>query len=125
MIIYQKYVVAYPNHNIDALLDNIMIYYLTNSATTAGRLYAEAMSPNQRSYDMMRVPVRVPTACARFEHDILHSLDWQLRDKYPNLVQSTWHKDGGHFAVIEEPMVLYEDFISFVNKIYRTIAWAK
>lgn len=103
----------------DALIDNLMIYYLTNSITTSVRLYSEAFSTQQRSLKLDMVPVseNVPVACARFKHDLMHSLDWQLRDKFPNLVQSTYHTDGGHFIALQKPAVLYKDFIDFVNKL--------
>lgn len=108
---------AYPTHDLDAILDNIMIYYLTNSAHTSGRIYAEFISDHQSAYELQRVPVTVPAACARFRRDISHSLDWQLRDKYVNLVQSTWYLEGGHFAAMEVPDVLYKDFVQFVDKL--------
>lgn len=101
----------------DTLLDNLMIYYLTNSITTSVRLYSEAFSYHQLSYQMGRVPTgKVPIGCAKFKHDLAHSLDWQLRDKYPNLVQSTSYKFGGHFIAMQKPDVLYNDFIEFVKK---------
>lgn len=104
--ILEKVITLYPDYNIDAILDNIMIYYLTNSATTSARIYAEAMTKSQLSYEMNRVETNVPTACARFVNDIMHCLDWQLTDKYTNLVQSTYHKTGGHFAALEVPLSL-------------------
>lgn len=102
---------------MDEILDIITIYYLTNSAHTAGRLYAEGISDRQYSHEIDRVPTAVPVACARFRNDISHSFDWQLSDQFTNLVQSTWHEEGGHFAAMEKPHVLYGDFIEFVRKI--------
>lgn len=101
----------------DALLDNIMVYYLTNSITTSMRLYAESFTRKQRAYKMERVPTKVPTGCARFKNDFMHSLDWQLKDKYPNLIHSTYHKKGGHFIAMEAPKILYDDFLTFVKKV--------
>lgn len=103
--------------SLDALLDNVMIYYTTNSITTSQRLYAEQFSAAQMSLQMDRVGVTVPTGCARFLHDLMHSTDSQLKDKFLNLVQSTHHKEGGHFAAMEVPKVLYQDFIEFVAKL--------
>lgn len=113
--LYEKFTTFYPDHSIDAVLDNIMIYYLTNSITTAARLYAEAMSAEQLALGLQRVPTSVPTACARFINDGMHSLDWQLRDKYTDLVQSSWHMTGGHFAAMEVPDILFDDLVKFVN----------
>lgn len=104
----------------DALFDNLMIYYLTNSITTSVRLYAEAFAREHQSLKMERVPVTVPVGCARFKHDLAHSFDWQLSGKYPKLVHSTYHRNGGHFAAMELPDVLYNDFIQFVKKLNIT-----
>lgn len=75
------------------------------------------MSLRQREHKLDRVPTNVPTACARFKNDLAHEIDWVLKDKYTNLVQSTYHKNGGHFAALELPNVLYEDFMNFVKKV--------
>nr|ACV04706.1 JHEH1 [Drosophila simulans] len=106
-------------YKMDALLDNLMIYYLTNSITTSQRLYAEQYAQAQRDLHLERVPTRVPTGCARFKSDIMQFLDVQLKDKYLNLVHSTYHKKGGHFAALEVPKVLYKDFIDFVKTVER------
>jgi len=106
-------------YKMDALLDNVMIYYLTNSITTSQRLYAEQYAQAQRELQMERVPTPVPTGCARFKHDIMQFLDYQLQDKFTNLVHSTYHKNGGHFAAMEVPNVLYKDFIEFVKTVER------
>ncbi|CAD7077456.1 unnamed protein product [Hermetia illucens] len=104
---------------LDALLDNIMIYYLTNSITTSQRLYAENSNASVFSLPMERVQTNVPTGCARFKHDIAHALDWALKDKFANLIHSTYHKDGGHFAAFGLPKVLYKDFMEFVEKVVK------
>ncbi|SPP73666.1 juvenile hormone epoxide hydrolase 2 [Drosophila guanche] len=104
-------------YTMDTLLDNVMIYYLTNSITTSQRLYAEAYSKEQRELQLDRVPTPVPTGCARFKSDIMHNLDIQMKDKFPNLIHSTYHKQGGHFAALEVPKVLHKDFLEFVQKV--------
>ncbi|EDW62145.1 juvenile hormone epoxide hydrolase 1 [Drosophila virilis] len=106
-------------YKLDALFDNVMIYYLTNSITTSQRLYAEAYTKEQRQLQLERVPTFVPTGCARFKGDIMQFLDLQLRDKYKNLIHSTYYQRGGHFAALELPKVLYKDFIEFVKKVER------
>lgn len=106
-------------YKLDALLDNVMIYYLTNSITTSQRLYAESFSSREQALKMDRVPTNVPTGCARFKHDIMHLLDYQLKDKYRNLIHSTYYREGGHFAALEVPNILYHDFIEFVKKVEK------
>lgn len=107
----------------DAILDNIMVYYLTRSITTSGRLYAEAFAPERLLQRLDSVPTAVPTGCARFKHDIMHALDWQLEDKYTNIVHSTYHQKGGHFIAMEQPEVLFKDFAKFVRKLQRLGVW--
>lgn len=104
----------------DALFDNIMIYYLSNSITTSMRLYAEAFSKTHMGLQMERVPVRVPTGCARFINDLSHEFDWQLTTKFPQLIHSSYHRKGGHFAAMEMPEALYKDFTTFVKKLNVT-----
>lgn len=104
----------------DALFDNLMIYYLTNSITTSQRLYAEALTKAHLSLQMDRIPTQVPTGCARFKHDLAHAFDWQLSLKFPKLIQSTYYRSGGHFAALEVPDVLYNDFTQFVKKLNIT-----
>ena len=100
--------------NIDALLDNIMIYYLSNSITTAVRIYSEAFGG--LDYALSRVHTHVPVACARFKNEIMHQFDFIIKEKFRNLIQSNQFDDGGHFAALQLPKVLYEDILSFVQK---------
>jgi len=103
----------------DAYFDNIMIYYLSKSITTSVRLYSEAFTYKQQEYKIDQVPTNVPVGCSRFKNDLSHSIDWILRDKFTNLVQSTYYKNGGHFAALELPNTLYDDFIEFVKKVEK------
>lgn len=103
----------------DAYLDNIMIYYLSGSITTSFRLYSEALSLHQQEHKLERIPTNVPTGCARFKNDLAHEIDWVLKDKFTSLVQSNYYKDGGHFAALEVPGVLYKDFVEFVKKVEK------
>lgn len=104
-------------YTLDALLDNIMIYYLTDSITTSVRLYSEVFTKRVQELELDRIPIIPPAGCARFKYEIMHSPDFVIRDKYTNLIHSTWKDDGGHFAAMQLPNVLYEDVISFIKKI--------
>ncbi|XP_049279605.1 juvenile hormone epoxide hydrolase 1-like [Anopheles funestus] len=107
--------------NLDALLDNVMIYYLTDSITTSQRIYMEAFSKRELfAGELERIPNMVPTACAKFKHDVLHTIDWALRGHYTNLVQSNHFDEGGHFSVMQLPEVVYRDLVQFVGKVLKT-----
>uniref|UniRef100_U5EUG0 Epoxide hydrolase n=1 Tax=Corethrella appendiculata TaxID=1370023 RepID=U5EUG0_9DIPT len=103
----------------DALLDNIMIYYLTNSITTSVRIYSEAFTFRHLGLGVDNIPTNVPVACAKFKYELLQQIDWVLKDKFTNLIQSNHFSDGGHFAAMQLPHVLYEDIVEFVKKIEK------
>lgn len=103
----------------EKLIDNLMTYVATDRFTTSVRLYKETFGRNSDLMKVNRVPTNVPTGCARFENDLPASLDWQLRDKFTNLIHSTYHLNAGHFASLEVPNVLYNDFKDFAVKIFK------
>lgn len=105
---------------LDALLDNVMIYYITNSITTSQRIYKEDFSAQLFEMELDRVPVEVPVACARFRYELAHAFDSALKEKFPKLIQSTHHEDGGHFAAMQLPKVLYNDYVDFIRKTLET-----
>ncbi|EDV38012.1 uncharacterized protein Dana_GF13741 [Drosophila ananassae] len=102
---------------LETVLDNLMVYYLTNSATTAARFYLENVSKTYRDLQLDRVQTPVPMGCARFRFDLPSVTDWQLRDKFPNLKHSMYFQQGSHFAALEMPAMLYNDFTIFVRKL--------
>ena len=100
---------------LDALLDNIMLYYLTDSITTSVRIYKENFIEDS-VYNTGRIPVLPETGCARFKNEIMHVPDFVLKDRFKNLIHTSKFQDGGHFAAMQLPKVLYNDFIKFVQK---------
>ncbi|XP_049279606.1 juvenile hormone epoxide hydrolase 1-like [Anopheles funestus] len=104
--------------SLDALLDNVMIYYLTNSITTSQRLYAESFSAAELALEYENIPTNVPAACAKFRHELFQYPDWILKEHFTNLMQSNHYSNGGHFAALQLPDVLYKDIVQFVNRLY-------
>lgn len=102
---------------LDSLLDNIMVYYLTDSITTSQRLYYENFANGGATMGVDQNPTKVPAACAKFKYELMNTIDWALRDHFTNLVQSNHFDDGGHFAAMQLPNVLYKDFVKFVAKV--------
>jgi juvenile hormone epoxide hydrolase len=105
------------HYTLDNLLHNLMFYYLPNSIQTSQRLYAETFSVSGMSHQLDRVPMTVPAGCARFRYDLAPQIDWALQEKFANLIHSTYHHPGGHFAAMQMPEILLKDFISFVKKL--------
>lgn len=91
-------------------------YYISNSITTSQRLYKESFSSSE-IFDYDRIPTNVPTGCAKFRWELANQLDWMLTEKFTNLIHSTYHMDGGHFAAMQLPKIMYQDIIEFVKKV--------
>uniref|UniRef100_A0ABD2WKD5 microsomal epoxide hydrolase n=1 Tax=Trichogramma kaykai TaxID=54128 RepID=A0ABD2WKD5_9HYME len=123
---------------LDELLDNLMVYWVTNSIVTSQRLYAENFAKPNRDlavdkyvytskqlsfielqkniFSSFRFPVKVPSACAMFPHELMYRPESIMRDQYVNLIQFTHPARGGHFAAFEEPELFADDVWSFVRK---------
>lgn len=104
-------------YGMDAVLDNVMIYYLSGCATAAGRFYKENVAKEYRSLQMERVQTPVPMGCARFKFDLPSAINWALKDRFPNMKHGSYFHKGGHFAALEVPGYLYIDLIQFLEKL--------
>jgi microsomal epoxide hydrolase len=93
----------------DDLLTNIMLYWLTESATSSARMYWENFRPGQPWPD---APVRVPTGCALFPNEGRRPPRSWVERRY-NVARWTELNSGGHFAAMEEPAALAEDIRAF------------
>jgi juvenile hormone epoxide hydrolase len=96
------------------LLDNVMIYWVTNSITTSMRLYSEAMNKDENVFDDRHV-VTIPAACAVFDSELVYQPPALFKDRYRKLVQVNAY-DGGHFAAFEVPDTLAKDIWLAVSK---------
>lgn len=114
-VILEKFTLYLETIDRDAILDNLTIYALTNCFATSTRLYAETFSSRELNLQIGRVATHVPTGCVRFKNNIVQYTDWQLAEKYTNLVHSTHYETGGQFAAMEVPELLYQDFHTFVD----------
>jgi pimeloyl-ACP methyl ester carboxylesterase len=94
----------------DALLTNIMLYWVTQAINSSFWLYYQMrhqpwrLGPGER--------LTVPTAVAAFPREILRPpRQWAAR--VCNLQRWTPMPAGGHFAALEEPAALVEDIRAF------------
>jgi len=82
----------------DAMLDNIMLYWLTATAASSARLYAESFPIHLR-----RQVVDIPVGVSQFPGEIyLPPRIWGERT-YPKLFYWNRVSRGGHFAAFEQP----------------------
>jgi pimeloyl-ACP methyl ester carboxylesterase len=82
----------------DDLLDNITLYWLTNTAVSSGRLYWE----NKLSFFGVK-NVKIPVAVSVFPGELYQApRSWSER-AYPKLIHYNKLDKGGHFAAWEQP----------------------
>ncbi|XP_059056212.1 juvenile hormone epoxide hydrolase-like [Achroia grisella] len=114
-------------YSLTHLLDNVMIYWATNSITTSMRLYAEFCSKRNMALKLDEIPTNVPTWGIKFKHELMFHPDSLLRLKYKKYLHSTIVEDGGHFAALEMPDILADDIYKAVDTFieYHNIQNAK
>ncbi|MEU6418855.1 epoxide hydrolase family protein [Streptomyces spiralis] len=88
----------------DDVLDNITLFWLTNTALSAARLYAE----NTTSFFRVK-GVKLPVAVSVFPDELYQAPRSWTEQAYPNLVHYNRLPAGGHFAAWEQPELLVEE----------------
>lgn len=97
----------------DQLLTNVMLYWLTGTAHSSGRLYYEN---RQAGNFAQRGDVVVPTGAAIFPREIIRPpRAWA--EAHFNITHWTEMPKGGHFAAMEQP----ELFVDDVRAFFRTV----
>jgi pimeloyl-ACP methyl ester carboxylesterase len=95
----------------DRILDNITLYWLTKTATSAARMYWEGARSTAAAAAAGRVPpeVSLPVAFTVFPDEIFQAPRSWAEKVYPNLVYFHQADRGGHFAAWEEPDLFTEE----------------
>ncbi|XP_054278456.1 juvenile hormone epoxide hydrolase 1-like isoform X1 [Macrosteles quadrilineatus] len=108
-------------YKLEDLLDNIMIYWLTGSATSSMRLYSESFNKKHMSMGFNKAPVTVVTGIARLPNEIANQPRSILGLKFKKIVHLTDFPTGGHFAAFEEPKLLADDIWKFASIANHTL----
>jgi pimeloyl-ACP methyl ester carboxylesterase len=95
----------------DDVLDDITLYWLTNSATSSARLYWEnggrgsvIVAAAQKTAD-----ISLPVAITVFPEDVYRPPETWARRAYRNLIYFHEVDRGGHFAAWEQPELFSEE----------------
>jgi pimeloyl-ACP methyl ester carboxylesterase len=86
----------------DDVLDNITLFWLTNTGVSASRLYWEWLSRDKGSYLSVK-NVTVPVAVSVFPDEVYQAPRSWAQQAYPNLIHFNEVDRGGHFAAWEQP----------------------
>jgi pimeloyl-ACP methyl ester carboxylesterase len=88
----------------DDVLDDITLYWLTNSATSSGRLYWENGGRSPLAAAAQKTAeISVPVAITVFPDEIYRAPETWARRAYPHLIYFHEVDKGGHFAAWEQP----------------------
>jgi pimeloyl-ACP methyl ester carboxylesterase len=87
----------------DELLDQVMMYWLPNSATSSARLYWESFAKVNRD------AVETPAGISLFAKEIFRCSRRWAEARFRNLIHWREFDQGGHFAALERPEVLVNE----------------
>jgi pimeloyl-ACP methyl ester carboxylesterase len=95
----------------DRIVDNLTLYWLTNTATSAARLYWEnAQSIVAALVSGQKPPeLSLPVGFTVFPDEIFQAPRSWAEKVYPNLTYFNEAERGGHFAAWEEPQLFTEE----------------
>jgi pimeloyl-ACP methyl ester carboxylesterase len=95
----------------ERLLDNVMLYWLTNAGASSARLYWESFGGRDFA------PIDVPTGVAVFPREIFPASERWVRARYRDLRRYRELDRGGHFAALEEPDL----FVAELREFFRAV----
>jgi pimeloyl-ACP methyl ester carboxylesterase len=88
----------------DDVLDNITLFWLTNTGVSAARLYWE----NKLGFFTPK-GVKIPVAASVFPDELYQAPRSWAEQAYPNLIHYNNLDKGGHFAAWEQPKLFVEE----------------
>jgi pimeloyl-ACP methyl ester carboxylesterase len=88
----------------DDIVDNITLYWLTNTGVSSARLYWE-----NKSLFVTPKGVNIPVVVSSFPEEIFPIPRTWAEKAYPKLLYYNKHPEGAHFAAWEQPAALVDD----------------
>ena len=89
----------------DDVLDNVTLFWLTNTTISAARLYWEGFAKT----DLGPKNVSIPVAVSVFPDEVYYTPRTWAERAYPKLVHYNQLDKGGHFAAWEQPKLLVDE----------------
>jgi pimeloyl-ACP methyl ester carboxylesterase len=89
----------------DDVLDNVTLYWLTNTGVSGARLYWEAAHgvPLRKMAFFAPTGIKIPVAVTAFPDELYQAPRSWAERAYPKLVYFNKAEKGGHFAAWEQP----------------------
>ena len=112
--IYEKFQAWADNHgnpedelSVDAMLDDISLYWFTDTAASSARIYWENTRAGMAGLSGGRI--ELPMAASVFPHEIFCPPKAWAEAQWPNLFYWNEVDRGGHFAAFEQPKLFTEE----------------
>jgi pimeloyl-ACP methyl ester carboxylesterase len=100
---------ASGNLTRDHVLDNITLYWLTGTGTSAARSYWESAQATAKNAGQAPPPMNLPFAFTTFPGEIWKTPRSWVEAAYPNVIYFNEVDKGGHFAAWEEPELFSQE----------------
>jgi epoxide hydrolase len=94
----------------DELLDNVMLYWVTNTAASSARLYWQSFGSRRPNN------VTIPVGVAVYPKEIVTPVRSWMEPDFPNIVHWSEQPKGGHFAAFEQPELFVADLRTFFRR---------
>lgn len=99
-----------PEKTRDEVLDDITLYWLTNTGASASRVYWEGHGSGRLSSTANHTSdIKVPVGVTAFPQELYVAPETWTRRAYPNVIYFHEAAKGGHFAAWEEPQIFAEE----------------
>jgi pimeloyl-ACP methyl ester carboxylesterase len=105
----------------DDILDNITLYWLTNTAISSARLYWDTRQVATGGFFGVR-GVKIPVGVSAFPDEIYAAPRSWTERAYPKLIHYNKLDKGGHFAAWEQPRLFTEELRAAFKSLRRDIA---
>jgi pimeloyl-ACP methyl ester carboxylesterase len=93
----------------DEILDDITLYWLTNTSASSAQLYWENATNNFNVVEQRTHEIHVPVAISVFPGEIYQAPKTWAEKAYPHLIYFHEANNGGHFAQWEQPQIFTEE----------------
>jgi pimeloyl-ACP methyl ester carboxylesterase len=105
----------------DDVLDNVTLYWLTNTAISSARLYWDTaqISTGGGFFDVRGV--KIPVAVSAFPDEIYAAPRSWAERAYPKLIYYNRPEKGGHFAAWEQPKLFSEEMRAAFRPVRQSI----
>lgn len=101
----------------DEMLDDITLYWLTNTGTSSARLYWENNNNNFNSVEQKTAEISIPVAITVFPGEIYQAPKTWAQRSYRNLIYFNEVNKGGHFAQWEQPQLFAQEMRAAFKKL--------